>query len=151
PTASTGSGWNVPATATSRSGSSGPRSDRAGRMEPARIAAALDQAIARELPPALPGQRWFGAKGRAITGASLRDCAELAPNAWLVLIDVTFAQGPDETYAVPLAIDTDSSPITSALALTLDLDDARARALDAFDRPEFSLALLTGFERASTA
>ena len=119
-------------------------------MEPARVAAALDRAIARELPPVLPGQRWFGAKGRAITGARLRDCAELARDAWLALADVTFAQGPDETYAVPLVIDSDSSAITSALALTLDLDGASPRAVDGFDQPEFCQALLTGFERAST-
>jgi maltose alpha-D-glucosyltransferase/alpha-amylase len=134
--------------AMSRSESGGPRSDGARDMEPARIAAALERAIAAELPPALPGQRWFGAKGRAITGARLRDGAELGEDAWLALVDVTFAEGPDESYAIPLVLGADSSAGPNPVA------DARAgwravRATDAFDHLGFCLGLLTGFERQS--
>jgi len=118
-------------------------------MEAARIAAALERAIAAELPPALPSQRWFGAKGRAITGARLRDGAELGEHAWLALVDVTFAEGPDESYAIPLVLGADASAGPSTLSLTLELDGARVRATDAFDHPGFCLGLLTGFERQS--
>ena len=78
-------------------GSSGPRSDEARPGDPSRIAAALERAVAGELPAALPRQRWFGAKGRAITGARVRDYGAVGERAWLTLIDVTFAEGPDET------------------------------------------------------
>ena len=119
-------------------------------MEAARIAAALERAIAAELPPALPGQRWFGAKGRAITGARLRDGAELGEHAWLALVDVTFAEGPDESYAIPLVLGADASAGPSTLSLTLELDGARVRATDAFDHPgfleaDFGTALVRGF------
>ncbi|HYA08635.1 MAG TPA: hypothetical protein VEG24_03545 [Gaiellaceae bacterium] len=119
-------------------------------MEPTRIAAALESAITVALPPALPGQRWFGDKGRAIRGAQLRDCGRLGDHAWLVLVDVTFAQGPDGTYAVPLVVEPESRAAASALSLPLELDGARLRACDALDRADFCLELLTGFEREAT-
>jgi maltose alpha-D-glucosyltransferase/alpha-amylase len=113
-------------------GSSGRPSDGARPGDPARIAAALERAVAVELPPALPRQRWFGAKGRAITGARVRDCGPLGDHAWLTLVDVTFAQGPDETYTVPLVLAADES------------------AADAFDHPGFRRELLAAFERELT-
>jgi len=129
-------------------GSSGPRSDDARPGDPSRIAAALERAVAGELPAALPRQRWFGGKGRAITGARVRDCGALGERAWLALIDVTFAEGPDETYAIALSLGDDGA--TSGLSLTLDLDGTPARATDAFDHPGFCLELLTAFEQEAT-
>ena len=131
-------------------GSSGRRSDRARHGDPARIAAALERAVLVELPAALPRQRWFGAKGRAISGARLRDCGELGDSAWLALVDVTFAQGPDETYTVPLVLDDDTSRVPGSLALALELDGTPSRAADAFDHPGFCLELLRAFEREAT-
>jgi maltose alpha-D-glucosyltransferase/alpha-amylase len=129
-------------------GSSGPRSDGARHGDPAGITAALERAVAAELPLALPRQRWFGSKGRAITGARLRDCGALDDRAWLTLVDVTFAQGPDETYAIALILDAEGTG-TGVLSLTLDLDGTPTRAADAFDHPGFCLELLTAFERDS--
>jgi len=119
-------------------------------VEPTRIAAALERAIAVDLPPALPAQRWFGDKGRAITGARLRDAAALGELAWLVLVDVGFAQGPDATYAVPVVLAHASSTTPSTLPLTLDVDGARLLASDAFDHRGFCLELLAGFDHQST-
>jgi maltose alpha-D-glucosyltransferase / alpha-amylase len=129
-------------------GSSGPRSDEARPGDPSRIAAALERAVAGELPAALPRQRWFGAKGRAITGARVRDYGAVGERAWLTLIDVTFAEGPDETYAIALSLGDGET--TSGLSLTLDLDGTPTRATDAFDHPGFCLELLTAFEREAT-
>jgi len=98
------------------------------------------------MPPALPRQRWFGAKGRAITGTRLRDCGALVERAWLTLVDVTFAQGPDETYAIALVLGAEGTA-AGTLSLTLDLDGTPTRAADAFDDPAFCLELLTAFER----
>jgi maltose alpha-D-glucosyltransferase/alpha-amylase len=123
-----------------------PRSDGEPRADPARVEAALGRAVSAELPSLLVRQRWFGDKGRTIRGARLRDCGALGPRAWLVLVDVTFAEGSDETYAVPLVLDGAGTPAGS-LAMTLDLDGVAARAGDAFDDPEFCLDLLSAFER----
>src|SRR5262249_19733659 len=144
----TGSAWSGPTTATSRSGSSGRRSDRTSHVDHTRIAAALERAIAVELPPMLPRQRWFGAKGRAITGARIRDCGAFGARAWLTLVDVSFAEGPDETYAVPLVLDPDQP--AGVLTLSLDLDGTPTRAIDAFDNPGFNVELLTAFEREAS-
>jgi maltose alpha-D-glucosyltransferase/alpha-amylase len=118
-------------------------------VEPTRIAAALERAIEVDLPPALPAQRWFGDKGRAITGARLRDVGALGELAWLALVDVRFAQGPDATYAVPVVLAPVPSTMPRTLTLTLEVDGARRLAADAFDHPGFCLELLTGFERES--
>jgi maltose alpha-D-glucosyltransferase/alpha-amylase len=133
----------------SRLESNGRRSDDARNGDPARIAAALERAVAGELPLALPRQRWFGAKGRAIAGARLVDCGVLGDHAWLTLVEVTFAEGPNETYAVPLVLYADAGGTAGTLSLTLDLAGAPARAGDAFDHPGFCLELLTAFERES--
>src|SRR5262245_30701182 len=134
--------------ATSHSGSSGPPSDGTSHVDSSRIVLALERAIAIELPPALPRQRWFGDKGRAITGARLRDCGAFGARAWLTLVDVSFAEGPDATYAVPVALDRDQP--AGALSLTLDIDDTATRAIDAFDHAGFNVELLTAFERESS-
>src|SRR5882672_6194802 len=101
-----------------------------------RIVAALEEAVARELPPLLPRQRWFGDKGRAISAVTLRDCAALGARGWLVLVDVRFAAGPDQTYAVPLVLGRDGGA-PGTLSMTLHADDAPALVTDAFDDPEF--------------
>jgi maltose alpha-D-glucosyltransferase/alpha-amylase len=117
-------------------------------VDPAQIATALERAIAVELPPALPRQRWFGDKGRAITGTRVRDCGAFGARAWLTLVDVSFAEGPDATYAVPLVLDRDEP--AGALALSLDLDGAPTRMIDAFDHAGFNVELLAAFERAAS-
>jgi len=55
------------------------------------------------LPEWLPSQRWFGAKSRNIRQTRIADWGELE-GAALVFIDVSYQEGGDETYFVPLAI-----------------------------------------------
>jgi maltose alpha-D-glucosyltransferase/alpha-amylase len=56
------------------------------------------------LPHYLPHQRWFGGKSLGIRAAAIRDWAEIAgARGALVLLDVEYASGPSETYAVPLS------------------------------------------------
>src|SRR5712664_434870 len=126
-----------------------PRSDRAPGADHARVEAALGRAVSAQLAPLLPRQRWFGDKGRTIAGVRLRDCGALGDRAWLVLVDVTFDAGADETYAVPLVLGGDGAA-PGALVMTLDLDGVAIRADDAFDDRGFCLELLTAFERGVT-
>ncbi len=126
-----------------------PRSDGAPGADRARVEAALGRAVSAQLAPLLPRQRWFGDKGRTITGVRLRDCGALGDRAWLVLVDVTFDEGLDETYAIPFVLGGDGAA-PGALAMTLDLDGVTTRAIDAFDDPGFCLELLTAFERNVT-
>src|SRR5882762_9287124 len=141
--ASTGSAWTARATETSRMAS------RPHRSDDARMVAALERAVSRELPPLLPRQRWFGDKGRPIRAVALRDCAALGGRGWLVLVDITFAAGPDQTYAVPLVLGR-AGAAPGTLSMTLEAAGAPALAIDAFDDPEFCRELLVAFERQVT-
>jgi maltokinase len=60
--------------------------------------------------PWLARQRWFGAKGREITGVEMRDLVVIDPEPPLLhvaLLAVHFADGPDEVYQLPLVLDPD--------------------------------------------
>jgi len=55
------------------------------------------------LPQFLVRQRWFGSKARQIDHVALRDLAVVPDlDAALLLIDVHFTEGADETYFLPL-------------------------------------------------
>ncbi|MBI4443249.1 MAG: maltose alpha-D-glucosyltransferase [Acidobacteria bacterium] len=61
------------------------------------------------LPQFLPSQSWFGGKARTIASVQIQDGALLreAPSpAALLLVEVTYAEGDQETYFVPLVIAT---------------------------------------------
>ena len=83
-------------------------------------------AAAAALPAYLPSQRWFGAKARAIAGATALDRGALpGTEGVLALFEVTYADGGRETYLVPVAP-----------------GGADAAFADAMDQPAFCLALL---------
>ena len=57
------------------------------------------------LPAHLASRRWFAASARNLTRVRIRDHAVLSSGAEpvvAVLVDVTFNQGPDETYFLPM-------------------------------------------------
>src|SRR5438093_13163196 len=86
-----------------------PRSEGAPGADHARVGAALGPAVSAQLAPLLPRQRWFGDKGRTITGVRLRDCRAPGDRAWFVLVDVTLDEGLAETYALPFALGADGA------------------------------------------
>lgn len=77
--------------------SNAPRSD--ARRRPSSLA----EAATSTLPGALPGRRWFGDKGRAITRVASIDHAVVpGTTGVLALYRVEFAEGKPEVYAIPL-------------------------------------------------
>ena len=59
------------------------------------------------LPQFLPSQRWFGAKARTIQSVQIQDGALLSEDpfpAVLLLVEVSYAEGGQETYFVPVVI-----------------------------------------------
>ncbi|MCS6880020.1 MAG: putative maltokinase [Oscillochloridaceae bacterium] len=63
-------------------------------------------ALEQALPAFLRPQRWFGAKSRTITSATISDAALLpdaGDRAYLVLVAVQYAEGAPETYLVSMA------------------------------------------------
>jgi maltokinase len=61
----------------------------------------------------LVAQRWFGSKGRELTGVEVLDLPVVDPEPPLLgiaLVTVHFAAGADEIYQLPLALDPDGEP-----------------------------------------
>ncbi len=54
------------------------------------------------LPPWMPHCRWFSGKARGRLALRIADVATLG-GAWLLAVEATYADGPAEIYAVPLA------------------------------------------------
>jgi maltose alpha-D-glucosyltransferase/alpha-amylase len=90
--------------------------------------ATLGAVLAARGPAFLAGQRWFAGKGRRLAAVRLRDAGRLPaapPGAWLALLEVAFADGEVDLYAVPVV-----------------LDEADGDVRDALDDPAFGRALL---------
>lgn len=113
------------------------------------MARALRSLASVELPGFLPRQRWFGSKGRPISSVVLVDCGPLGESPcgpWLMLVEVSFAVGPRELYAVPLAIRADALP-AGRLVGRVEVQGTPWLAYDAFDDGEACLALLARVAR----
>jgi maltose alpha-D-glucosyltransferase / alpha-amylase len=102
----------------------------------------------------LPAQRWFRSKTRAVSGARLVDVLTLpvrdpqhdvASSRFLALVRLSFVEGEDETYVVPLAVvDSAEAPDTALLGFTLAGESAARRWIcDASLAAETALALQT--------
>jgi len=64
-------------------------------------------AIEAVLPAVLATRRWFGGKGRRITGLSIRNSIDLPlggvrDEARLLLVDISYSEGESETYVMPV-------------------------------------------------
>jgi maltose alpha-D-glucosyltransferase/alpha-amylase len=81
-----------------------------GRWESLFAPGVRDRLEADLLPAYLARQRWFSAKARTIERSRLVDYGVLqaaAPPIYLLLVEVTYAQGGTDTYALLLGISTD--------------------------------------------
>ena len=119
------------------------------------------------LPAWLPRQRWFGAKTRKIQSARVIDWVELPtegaaktanvsiPPA-LFFIEIAYADGPADTYQIPLALSTGaeaddlSADHPQSILATLPSLTGLAVLHDATARENFRHALLTLIERNAT-
>jgi maltose alpha-D-glucosyltransferase/alpha-amylase len=136
-------------------------------MEPALPRCSLDRApdgaavvgvldaIRGALPDHLRGRRWFRSKGRTMTAVTVADAAvlPLAPASQLagalVLLDVAYADGPGETYCLPLAARPAPALPPDAVPLArLGAPDGDWVLYDGLDDPAVCLALLRRVEDA---
>ncbi len=95
-------------------------------------------ALARAIERWLPQRRWYAGKGRAIRHLAIDDAIALDDNVALVVANVSFTEGDDQRYAVPvmrigreLAETGDRSTATTTIA---QLDDG-ALLVDAMSDP----------------
>ena len=72
----------------------------------------LRRELASQLPSYLAGQRWFGGKARTISAAELLDVVPVPlantiagsdpRQALLLIVSIAYAEGPGESYAIPV-------------------------------------------------
>jgi maltose alpha-D-glucosyltransferase/alpha-amylase len=110
-------------------------------------------ALEEALPAYLRPRRWFGARSRTVTSATITDAAPLPyadGPACLVLVAFRYPEGPPETYFVPMAhaagerarrLLSDARHAVIA-RLVIDADEAPGVVFDALIDPGFALALL---------
>lgn len=82
---------------------------------------ALQSGLPSVLPQFLVKQRWFGGKARTIRSVEVLDVVPFCPNglrSWFTLVRVDYANGPAETYHLPL-IEVSRTPPPQDSAPTL--------------------------------
>jgi trehalose synthase-fused probable maltokinase len=114
--------------------------------------------LRRALPPRLPEflmrQRWFGGKARTIQSAELADVVPIAAGdteVLLLVVTVKYAQGSNESYAVPVVRTASSSATSEFDAGSLKLEAPQGGGAlvftDALRDERFLKALLELIER----
>ena len=115
----------------------------------------LEQTGAGRLADYVAGQRWFGSKGRRIGDVRLIDAA-LLPGiprpVVLAIFSVTFTEGPDESYFLPLMVHpSPTTGGTEAVSTVRLSDDPEADAVsDATYDGAACLALVQGVTQGVT-
>jgi trehalose synthase-fused probable maltokinase len=112
------------------------------------LAAAIRESLPDVLPRFLIRQRWFGGKARTIASAQVLDVI-LVPagqrTAFVVLARISYAEGSDEVYVLPLLESEAVSPPRAReeadSILNLKFRGEEAAFHDAFLDREFSVAL----------
>ncbi len=72
---------------------------------PVELLSELRQNLPAQLPSFLAGQRWFGGKARGILGIDIIDAIPVGSDerkTIVLLITVTYLEGAEETYSIPL-------------------------------------------------
>jgi len=110
--------------------------------------------IETQLPSALPQfllqQRWFGGKARQIQSVEIPDIVPLITgNAYLIFARINYAEGPAETYAIPLLR---SSSEGEASALKIHPADLSEEIIfkDALTDQQFLAHLLDAIARGAS-
>ncbi len=89
----------------------------------------LRRSLPLQLPAFLVRQRWFGGKARHIRAAELGDVIPIrgeGVEAFLLVVTVKYAEGADESYAIPVlpAEESTQSQVTDSASLRLETRQA---------------------------
>jgi maltose alpha-D-glucosyltransferase / alpha-amylase len=122
--------------------------------------------LSRHLPGFLAARRWFAGKGRAVRSAVIEEAVAMpartpggrngTSSTHLCFVDVTYAEGPGETYVLPLAYETGEaayerqSQSPDAVFLRLRLESGEEGILfDAMHDEQFADSMLRLIERGT--
>jgi len=105
----------------------------------------------------LPRQRWFGAKSRAIASVGIDECIAIPEtNAAILLLQIAYTDGLDDTYQLPLALSTGATAralqasASSSILATLSRGEDVAVLHDATADETLRQALLDLIARSAT-
>jgi maltose alpha-D-glucosyltransferase/alpha-amylase len=115
----------------------------------------LDRRRRRQLEQVLPAflqrQRWFGAKGKTVSGAEIGDIVPLGLAGALALVTVSYAEGERDVYVLPLAARTAEGdgwpPPENAVIAEVEASDGRWLLFDGVWEGAVAEALLGLFDR----
>ena len=112
-------------------------------------------ALERSLPRFLVRQRWFGAKGRRVSTATIADTIRVRGSdgqGVIALVDVTFTEGEPATYALPLAGRREGDDIGPEYVVArVEAADGVWLVVDGLRDPAFAGAMLEMIERRRVA
>ncbi len=129
----------------------------AGLVARKEIYAALRRVLPGQLPRFLLRQRWFGGKARQIVAAEVVDVIPVRstlPEILLLLVAVNYANGPNETYAIPVLASEEQSPSPATYSSSLKVEIPQWGGTwiltDALRSPEFPETLLEVIRNKTT-
>ncbi|MGH7232442.1 MAG: maltokinase N-terminal cap-like domain-containing protein [Nitrospiraceae bacterium] len=117
------------------------------------VAEAVEHGGRNQVIQFLTAQRWFGAKGRRLTGLRLLDYAVLADipcPAVLAIVHVEFADGPGERYFLPLIVRSDqelTACVEAKPVLTIEQASQSTAAWELITDASACFALLDGIRQ----
>ena len=116
---------------------------------PVELLSELRQNLPAQLPSFLAGQRWFGGKARRILGIDIVDAIPVGGDerkTVVLLVTVTYLEGAEETYSIPLVTDQLKDAGDPVRKLNMG-NGSGLEFRDAFSSQEFLSELLEIIER----
>ena len=116
---------------------------------PVELLSELRQNLPAQLPSFLAGQRWFGGKARGILGIDIIDAIPVGSDerkTIVLLITVTYLEGAEETYSIPLVAVQLKNAGDPARKVDMGIGPG-LEFRDAFSSHEFLSELLETIER----
>jgi maltose alpha-D-glucosyltransferase/alpha-amylase len=113
----------------------------------------LRRQVPLALPEFLPRQRWFGGKARSIHSVNPVDVVPLPPEpAFILLVEVRYLDGPEETYVLPLVVSDGTSTgtrgdTTRVFRMTGTESKSEVLLCDALQDQEFLYGMLDAIAR----
>jgi trehalose synthase-fused probable maltokinase len=109
----------------------------------------LKAELPAQLPAYLKSQRWFGGKARELRATTVADVVGLRDgvNALIVMVNVEYAGGGADLYAVPLLVSESGAGEPGSAALKFSGGDGKSVLIDALKDEKFLSFMLDAIQR----
>ena len=109
----------------------------------------LKAELPAQLPAYLKSQRWFGGKARELRATTVADVVGLRDgvNALIVMVNVEYAGGDADLYAVPLLVSESGAGEAGSAELKFSGGDGKSVLIDALKDEKFLSFMLDAIQR----